>query len=508
MLEQSLELPIGLKLDLSATQFLEESHLEPSFNAGKQSLKLTDLTKLFGHHMNFNDSTALEYHTKDENSKKDQYIEIEQQNELIENLKAQLKFVKKRCICRSIEDDSDSKTDVNIKSSSLEHNKSVKKSKFKTNKMNKGNLNTTWHGFEDFQLNQSESECWSEPDRIVSMARMGGPLEENNILNNVSSDDELIDRCKSYSQEPQNIRHTNTYSDECNRISLYTDQIRKLMEEKNLVERTLEEANKKILELENNIIANKNQYNISIKLKQSEINILNQKLNETEEILQNVDSKYTEMIEKLITDKKSIEENLKNTDDQICNLKATLLKEQQQYEQQKKLLQNEIRDISEASNSKIKEMTEKVETNWVSRVRYDALRRELDNAALQASQATLDRTVAAEQKMRSDTEADRLRKLLTDTRLRVSELENINAELQNRFVHMESWHSSLNKTLPFPDCDSDSPQRATSPDQGIDSDRLSSLEINEPASSHDDYVPCKLSIIKLLYFIFDLVTNS
>ena len=123
MLEQSLELPIGLKLDLSASQFLEESHLEPSFNAGKQSLKLTDLTKLFGHHMTFNDSTSLEHHSKDQNSKKDLYIEIEERNEEIENLKTQLKFVKERCICRNIEDDSDSKTDVNIRSSSLEYNK-------------------------------------------------------------------------------------------------------------------------------------------------------------------------------------------------------------------------------------------------------------------------------------------------------------------------------------------------------------------------------------------------
>ncbi|XP_077292185.1 phosphodiesterase 4D interacting protein centrosomin isoform X1 [Arctopsyche grandis] len=490
LLEQSLELPVGLKLDPSASQYLENSYMDLTLHNESHSPKLADLTKIFGHHLVLDDSMTchikpLDYKklnkTIENNENND--LEIKMQQE-IERLRIQLNSVKERCICRNTDDESDTKIDQKTKSMSYEYNKLLlKKSKLRMNKMNKMNLNTTWHGQEVYQIDQSESECWSEPDRSVSLARMGGPLEETNVKESMSSEDEAC-TCRKHPY----TRQSQWCSDE-NIFANYNSQITTLMEEKAGIQKVLEDANNKIIDLELIIETNKAQFIVNIKQKHDEINKLNKKLDDTERALENFTSKHREMIEQLAAEKIAVEEKLKSVENHALNLEKSLIKEQQH----RKSLQNEIQDTNEACNTKIKDIKEKIETEWVTRVRYEALRHELDNAALQASQATLDRTVVAEQKMRSDAEADRLRRSLTETRLRLSELENANAELQNRLVHLDSWQNSSNKLIPFPTHGSDSPQRTTSPDQGIDSDRLSSLELMEPTPSHVDYMPNDLA---------------
>lgn len=505
LLEQSLELPVGLKLDPSASQYLESSYMDLTLNNESHLPKLADLTKIFGHHLVLDDSMTCPIKPLDykkinkpiENSESND-IEIKMQQE-IERLKTQLNSVKESCICRNTDEESDIKIDQKTKSMSYEYNKLLlKKSKLRMSRMNKMNLNTTWHGQEVYQIDQSESECWSEPDRSVSLARMGGPLDETNVKESISSEDETCTcRKHPYTRQLQSCSNENGFDN-------YNSQIIMLMEEKAGIQKVLEDANEKIFALELTLETNKTQFIVNLKQKHDEINKLNKKLDDTEKALENFASKHKEMIEQLTAEKLDVEEKLKNVENHVLNVEKSLIKEQHH----RKSLQNEMQDVSEACNTKIKDIKEKLETEWVTRVRYEALRHELDNAALQASQATLDRTVVAEQKMRSDAEGDRLRRSLTETRLRLSELENANAELQNRLVHLDSWQNSSNKLIPFPTHDSDSPQRTTSPDQGIDSDRLSSLELIEPAPSHEDYMPSKyicilLSILKILHTYCD-----
>lgn len=342
ILEQSLALPVGLKLDESMAPedfTMDESNLDMS-----HSLKIEDLTMMFGHHVNCNDSSRT--------------------------------FVKKQ-----------SKQSV--------------------------------HPQADFL---SESECWSEPDRNVSLARIG-------IQDVAAANKELAS---------DNTRHRSRRS----RVS-YGSRSDETKPNENLFVEEIHQLTQRIEHLE--IV----EQTLSCELTAAKDQIV-QLTSERETLTKDLD-----------IERSKVQELHKSSDG--LKLQATIVEERVKELEQ---LVAKTLEVSERLRTERQEL----ETTFMETER--SLRRAADEATVQASQSALERARAQHDRLRVERE-------LEDTREKLNEALDTNSELRleisNRIVLDANDKVVLREPLSEED-------RPTSPDQGIDSDRLSSLENNDSIS--------------------------
>lgn len=341
ILEQSLALPVGLQLDesMAPEEFtMDESNLDIS-----QSMRIEDLTMMFGHHL----------------------------------------------IC----------SDDN----------------------NKHSLRNAVRNIPQADV-ISESECWSEPDRNVSLARVG--LCDTGVAVKECISD--IKRCRarrsraSYGSRSEDCKTSNENAileqidslTKCNQqlVEEKIDLSKKLeLALKQIDDLTIEKENMKdalVIEHNNAVEANKNFESMKHTLVALELRL---KENE-QQIAYNM-----QMVEKLRAEKHELE--------------VTFLE------------------------------TER------------SLRRAADEATVQASEAALERARAQHDRLRIERQLEETREKLahaleSNTQLEIEVSRKMAMEAQNNIVEI---HEAVQSEE----------DRPTSPDQGIDSDRLSSLEQND-----------------------------
>lgn len=341
ILEQSLALPVGLQLDesMAPEEFtMDESNLDIS-----QSMRIEDLTMMFGHHL----------------------------------------------VC----------SDDN----------------------NKHSLRNAVRNIPQADV-ISESECWSEPDRNVSLARVG--LCDTGVAVKECISD--IKRCRarrsraSYGSRSEDCKTSNENAileqidslTKCNQqlVEEKTDLSKKLeLAMKQIDDLTIEKENMKdalVIEHNNAVEANKNFESMKHTLVALELRL---KENE-QQIAYNM-----QMVEKLRAEKHELE--------------VTFLE------------------------------TER------------SLRRAADEATVQASEAALERARAQHDRLRIERQLEETREKLahaleSNTQLEIEVSRKMAMEAQNNIVEI---HEAVQSEE----------DRPTSPDQGIDSDRLSSLEQND-----------------------------
>lgn len=336
ILEQSLALPVGLKLDESIApgEFtMDESNLDIS-----HSLRLEDLTMMFGHHMSCGD--GMKYSVDRKRSKQFGHLPH---------------------------------ADI-----------------------------------------MSESECWSEPDRNVSLARIG-------LETAVGGKDSTSDSNKHRSRRSRVSYGSRSDEPKPTNDSLFLDEIRQLklrIEHSEDVERKLtdelDDAKKRIEE------------------SSSECERLNRLLDA--ERLNVVE--VTKLSDSLRRQLSSIE------------LKAADLERQA----------NEAIELHE----KLRLEKRDLEATFLETER--CLKRAADEATVQASRAALERARAQHERLRAERELDEAREQLA------AALDD-NSQLRLRLSDV------IVAVAPEPPTSEE--DRPTSPDQGIDSDRLSSLERND-----------------------------
>ncbi|XP_026757346.2 centrosomin isoform X1 [Galleria mellonella] len=340
ILEQSLALPVGLKLDesMAPEEFtMDESNLDIS-----QSLRIEDLTIMFGHHVTCSDENRY-------SSRKP--LKLFPQADVI-----------------------------------------------------------------------SESECWSEPDRNVSLARVG--LCDTGVAARESTSENNRFRSRrsklSYGSRSDDNKTTNESAllDEINQL---TQRNELLEEENNDLNNKLEFAKKQIGEL----ITEKDELKESLISERTNTGDLNKKLEITNNTLMSMELRIKDL--------------------------------EQQYNEAVQL------------NEKLRVERQELESTYLETER--ALRRAADEATVQASQAALERARAQHDRLRIERELEETREKLANTlevnaQLEIEATRKIALEADNKIeiVH-EVLHSEED--------------RPTSPDLGIDSDRLSSLEQND-----------------------------
>ncbi|XP_050666345.1 centrosomin isoform X1 [Leptidea sinapis] len=337
ILEQSLALPVGLKLDesIAPDEFtLDESNLDIS-----QSMRIEELTMMFGHHMTCSD----------------------------------------------------------------DHKYSISR----TRPYPKADI-------------MSESECWSEPDRDVSLARVGldvsgvveresasdnikrsrrsrlstGPRTEENKTNNqavMSQLNDMTEYCKILKKENSELK---------NEIDVKTQQIDELTNERDSLRNSLENERVGLSD------ANK-----SIELLKKTVAVLESRISDNEQRL----ADNVQVIEKMRSERQEIEMTFLETE--------------------------------------------------------RTLRRAADEATIQASQTALERARVHHDKMR-------LEKELEETRDKLSAALDVKSQLQIELTRKIAMQAD-NKIIEVHEPLLSDEDRPTSPDQGIDSDRLSSLEHND-----------------------------
>lgn len=344
ILEQSLALPVGLKLDetMAPEDFtMDESNLDIS-----QSLRIEDLTMMFGHHVMCSD---------------------------------------------------DSK-------------------RYSIKKLNKH--------FPQADV-ISESECWSEPDRKVSMARVG-------LCDTGLAGKEIVS--DSNKARPRRSRISYGSRSEDNKMineSAFLEEIRELT---NINEQL--EGEKKDLDS---------------KLEQA-MKRINEVINEKDDLMKAITTERNNVVE------------ANNNLDALRNTYLTMEYRLKDCEQQ--LVYNiQLTD-------KLRKDKQDLETTFMESER--SLRRAADEATVQASQAALERARAQHDKLQVERELEEARDKLTAAL-------DANAQLEiqlTRKVALDADH----KIAEMQEAAHSEEDRPTSPDQGIDSDRLSSLEQNDAIS--------------------------
>ncbi|XP_045458945.1 centrosomin isoform X2 [Melitaea cinxia] len=374
ILEQSLALPVGLQLDesMAPEEFtMDESNLDIS-----QSMRIEDLTLMFGHHL----------------------------------------------VC----------SDDN----------------------NKHSLRNAVRNIPQADV-ISESECWSEPDRNVSLARVG--LCDTGVAVKECISD--IKRCRarrsraSYGSRSEDCKPSNENA-LLEQIDSLTKCNQQLVEEKIDLSTKLELAMKKIddltiekenikdalvIEHNNAAEANKNFESVKHTLVGFEL-----KLKENEQQI----AYNMQMVEKLRAEKHELE--------------VTFLE------------------------------TER------------SLRRAADEATVQASEAALERARAQHDRLR-------IERQLEETREKLAHALESNAQLEievSRKMAMEAQ----NNIVEIHEAVQSEEDRPTSPDQGIDSDRLSSLEQNDavnlsPRSLYEENVTLKQKLARTKATLAETLTQ-
>lgn len=335
ILEQTLSLPVDFKLDESlaledCSDTMDESNMDIS-----QTLKLEDLTMMFGHHMSCGDGI------KRSNKKQ-------------------------------------------IKMKQLPHSDVL-----------------------------SESECWSEPDRNVSLARMG--LQDVTI-----SEDEPV---------AENSRHRARRS----RIS-HGSRADEMAEGVNQLVRRIEDLKGLEQNLNSELTTAKGQVNQLIAERDELTAILEAERNNTEQIKE----KCEILTQKLVI----LETQVKDAEIQVI----------------------------ETNNVVEKLRADKIEMESTFLKTEQCLRRAADEATVQASQAALDRARAQNERLLIERQLEETRDKLNEA---LDANTQLNIEITNRVGH-EPVGNAILHDLSVSDDD-----RPMSPDQGIDSDRLSSLEHND-----------------------------
>ncbi|CAH2066518.1 unnamed protein product, partial [Iphiclides podalirius] len=376
ILEQSLALPVGLKLDetMAPEDFtMDESNLDIS-----QSLRIEDLTMMFGHHVICSDETKR-YSTKKLTNKHFPQADI-----------------------------------------------------------------------------ISESECWSEPDRNVSLARVGlcdtgvGVKEivtENN--NKVRARRSRI----SYGSRSEDNKIINE--------SAFLEEIRELTNSNE----QLEEEKKELLE----------------KL-DSAMKRVNELINEKDEI-----------VTALVSERNNVIEANKNLEIMRNSLKTM----EDRYKDSEQQLSYTVQLTERLRNER-----QELESNFIETER--TLRRAADEATVQASQAALERARAQHDRLQIERELEEAREKLSNaleanTQLEIQLTRKVALEVDNKIAELqEGAHSEED--------------RPTSPDQGIDSDRLSSLEQNDaislsPRSLYEENVTLKQKLARTKATLAETLTQ-
>lgn len=260
----------------------------------------------------------------------------------------------------------------------------------------------------------SESECWSEPDRNVSLARVG--LCDTGVSPRESVSD------SKYRSRRSRISFGSRSED--NKAEEITDIIRRcdeLEEEKNELINKLEFAMTQV----NDLMLEKDE------LKKA---LAEEKLNCSEA------NKGIEVMKNTVL---ALESKIKDIEQQLTEAVKTTEK-----------LRNERLEL---------------ESTYMETER--SLRRAADEATVQASQAALERARAQHDRLRIERELEETRDKLSITleakaQLEIEMTRKMAIEAENKFAVVNEGPLSEE-------------DRPTSPDQGIDSDRLSSLEQND-----------------------------
>ncbi|CAG9784513.1 unnamed protein product [Diatraea saccharalis] len=346
ILEQSLALPVGLKLDESVAPgdlTMDESNMDIS-----QSLRIEDLTMMFGHHVTCSDENNRRFSTKPLHPKFFPQADV-----------------------------------------------------------------------------MSESECWSEPDRNVSLARVGlcdtgvAARESTFEINKYRNRRSRVSY-GSRSEDNKNINETAFFEE----ISQLTKQNDLLTEENHDLNSKLDFAQKQI----DNLLLEKNELKSILSSEHKNIEEANKSIDTMKNTIQ------------------SMESRIRDIEGQFTEAVQTIGK-----------LRSERQEL-EASHLEIER----------------SLRRAADEATVQASQAALERARAQHDRLRVEKE-------LEETREKLANTQEVNAQLQIEVTRRIAADADVKVAL----VNVDQPferDRPTSPDQGIDSDRLSSLEQNDTVS--------------------------
>ncbi|XP_047515587.1 CDK5 regulatory subunit-associated protein 2 isoform X1 [Pieris napi] len=333
ILEQSLALPVGLKLDESMAlgdMTMDESNIDMS-----QSMRLEDLTLMFGHHMTCNDE-------------------------------------------------------------------------------NRNSRNPTRSYPRADAI--SESECWSEPDRNVSLARVG--LSQSRVTERERDSESVKHRSRrsriSFGSRSEDGKANVTLLERVDDLTQYSQE---LEEDNKELAKKLDAAMEQIVDLEHE----RDDYRLALETERSKI-----------------------------IESNSSMESLKKT---ILVLESRINENEQQIAYNDEIIE------------KLRAEKSDLEVTFLENER--SLRRAADEATVQASQAALERARAQHERLRVERELEETREKLSSVMEAQSQLE---MELTRRAVEAD------NKVVAYYEGQNSEEDRPTSPDQGIDSDRLSSLE--------------------------------
>lgn len=289
----------------------------------------------------------------------------------------------------------------------------------------------------------SESECWSEPDRNVSLARVG--LCDTGVATRESSCD--INKYKnrrarvSYGSRSEDNKASNdALLDELNHVNKQNEH--------------LEETNN---DLTNKLHFSKEQ--------------INELIIENNELKDNLISEQTKLTE---------------ASNDIASLKNTVA-----------TLENRIKDIEQKlaysiqMSDRLRVERQELEATFMETER--SLRRAADEATVQASQAALERARAQHDRLRLERE-------LEETREKLASALEANSQLEIE-VTRKAVFEPCNKIAVVHENANSEEDRPTSPDQGIDSDRLSSLEQNDavalsPRSLYEENITLKQKLAR------------
>lgn len=374
ILEQSLALPVGLQLDesMAPEEFtMDESNLDIS-----QSMRIEDLTMMFGHHL----------------------------------------------VC----------SDDN----------------------NKHSLRNAVRNIPQADV-ISESECWSEPDRNVSLARVG--LCDTGVAVKECISD--IKRCRarrsraSYGSRSEDCKPSNENAI-LEQIDGLTKCNQQLVEEKIDLSKKLELAMKQIDDL---TIEKEN------------------------------------MKDALVIEHNNAVESNKNFE----SMKHTLVALELRLKESEQQIAYNMQMVE-----KLRAEKHELEVTFLETER--SLRRAADEATVQASEAALERARAQHDRLRIERQLEETREKLahaleSNTQLEIEVSRKMAMEAQNNIVEI---HEAVQSEE----------DRPTSPDQGIDSDRLSSLEQNDavnlsPRSLYEENVTLKQKLARTKATLAETLTQ-
>ncbi|XP_050361781.1 centrosomin isoform X1 [Nymphalis io] len=368
ILEQSLALPVGLQLDESMAPedfTMDESNLDIS-----QSMRIEDLTMMFGHHLMCSDDN-------------NRY-----------SLRRAMRNVPQADVI-------------------------------------------------------SESECWSEPDRNVSLARVG--LCDTGVA---------VKEC---------ISDANRHRSRRSKVSCGSQS-----EENALLEQILD-------------ISKRNQ-----QLEEEKLDF-NTKLESALKQIDNLTIEKEKMKEALELE----QQNAKDANKHLETMKDTLFALETRIKDNEQQVTCNMQIID-----KLRAEKQELEVTFLETER--SLRRAADEATVQASQAALERARAQHDRLRIERE-------LEETREKLATALESNAQLEIEVTRKMAMEA-VNNIVEIHEGVQSEEDRPTSPDQGIDSDRLSSLEQNDavnlsPRSLYEENVTLKQKLARTKATLAETLTQ-